>query len=336
MVKAQTMKNTAENGMALDRVLSEFIDSRKRGTGTARKACRPRTLNTYVCDLTYFFDYMKKLRRSYWNEITRTDVTAFVDWMAQKSGWSKTSQGIRLRSLRALFKWIDDDEDCQEMGMHGFRKYIGKIERSAHRKLLFGPIEIKQFLSCFNLKTRSGLRNFTIVILFCDTGIRSGELRHLRLDTHVHLDRNMLTVPEEGKTGVRVVFIQDTTVAVLKRWIKVREKFCKVPYLFCDNKGSHQLGEMLLPQAFRAARLRSGIKGITPHMLRHHFTTAWLRRGGSVAQLMEMTGHKSTETLQYYITLTGDQSVREEQRRVNPLEGLIPNNRTGKARTMIG
>lgn len=321
--------------MSFEDTLREFLDSRRRAGGTAKVECRARTLSNYECDLRYFFDFMRTRELTHWNDIKRPDVTAFVDWVKIKTTWSRSTQSMRLRSVRAMFNWIEDDEECEEMGMHGFRKQLGKIKKSDNRKLTFGVEDVRKFLGSFKQHTRAGLRNYTIVQLFADTGMRSGELRHIKVNEHLHLAQRMITVPDEGKTGARPVWIQEQTVSALRKWLRMREQFCEVPYLFCNDTGKRQVSRHVLPQAFRLARIKSGVTGITPHMLRHYHCTVWLAKDGAIEKLMEQSGHKRLESLQHYIHLSGDRSVAAEQRRVNPLEGILPDHRTGKARTQI-
>jgi integrase len=47
------------------------------------------------------------------------------------------------------------------------------------------------------LKTRSGLRKYTLVMMFAGTGARSGELRYLKVGD-LKLEERMLILPDEG------------------------------------------------------------------------------------------------------------------------------------------
>ena len=52
---------------------------------------------------------------------------------------------------------------------------------------------------------------------------------------------------------------------------------------------------------------RAGITGrrLGPHTARHTFATRFIRRGGDVAVLKELLGHKSIQMTQKYVTLAG-------------------------------
>jgi integrase len=63
-----------------------------------------------------------------------------------------------------------------------------------------------------------------------------------------------------------------------------------------------------------AVRRRSGIVGFHVHQLRHSFGCRWLEKGGSLAALQELMGHKSIVTTQRYARLSDDLVRREVER----------------------
>lgn len=322
--------------MRLDHALDAFLSSRRRGDGTARVAARPETINNYRCDIQYFLDFLKqRYSIAHWNEIRRTHVSEFVDWIRQDTGWGVESQHKRLRSLRALFKWIDNDDDCQEMGMRGFRKQLGVIPKPKARIHVPSKDDLRKFAAAFPRHTRSGLRNYTIVMMFAGTGMRSGELRFLQMKHVERLDENIILIPEAGKTGWRTVAVTDDVITDLRRWLRMRETFAKCDRVFVTDEGNAMPSKYSLPTIFSQARAKSGVKGITPHTLRHYFCTEWCRRDGHLEKLAQMTGHRQLETLRIYVHLANDKSVLDELQRVSPQRDIRPDRRTGRPRTQI-
>jgi site-specific recombinase XerD len=95
------------------------------------------------------------------------------------------------------------------------------------------------------------------------------------------------------------------------------------------------MGIGLIPQIFSKASKRTGITTVTAHSLRYYFCTEWIRRGGSIAKLKEMSGHKRLESLEVYLHLVHDESVKEELERVNPARGIRREFRKGRPRTKV-
>lgn len=318
--------------MNFDQILRNFISSRRRGTGTARRQARPRSIISYESDLRYFFDFMKAKPRRYteWMDITKTDVSEFIDW-SQNVGWAPSSQYKLWRALRALFFWIEDDEDCK--GLKSFRKLLPKIPQNP-TKLYVPPVEdIQKIASSFNKNTRSGLRDYTILMLMIDTGMRSGEIRHMKSE-HLNLDQKLVLVPEEGKTGARPIWLTQEAVSDLRRWLDVRAQFAKCDYIFVTDTGEF-MSQFCMAAIFSNARKRSGVKKLSAHTIRHYFCTNWVRKGGDIAKLQIMTGHKQLQTLNIYLHLAQDTAVAEELERINPRKGTKPDWRVGRERKKI-
>ena len=320
--------------MKFSNVLESFLANRRRGEPPARVRARPRSLKSYTSDLTFLFDFMKK-RKGYseWNQITRNDMREFIDWATNETGWAPSSRYKMLRSLRALFMWIEVDDDCREAGMKGFRKQLGPIPRSDYRVYVPPTSDVQKFASAWNTNTRSGLRNYTMLMLVAGTGMRSGEMRYLKLND-LKLDEKIVMVPDEGKTGHRVVWITNDLATDLRRWLRKRSEFANCEYVFVTDEGN-PIDEFLLPNVFCLARQRTGIKKISPHTMRHYFCTNWIKRGGDLIKLKSMTGHKRLETLEIYVHLANDASVGKELERIAIHKEIKKNHRVGRPRTQI-
>lgn len=308
--------------MTFSEILNMFLDSRRRGDGTAVKAARERTIRNYRCDLKYLFDFLESQGLTDWKAVERDHIRHFIENIRSQEKWREASKNKIFRSTKAFFNWIADDEDCRLLGLKGFLRQIPRIPRNEHRTYLPTKTELLRFFEGFKRHTRSGLRNYTAGMLMLDTGMRIGELRALKLGD-VRLSDRLVLVPEEGKTGSRIVFITDETVRDLRRWLLVREQFAKCDYLFVTEEG-YPCSELLFVHAWMRNRQKTGIgqgrvgRTLTPHTLRHYFSTDWVRNGGDLAKLKAMTGHKSFETLNVYLHLAADKAVAAEQERVSP------------------
>ncbi len=155
-----------------------------------------------------------------------------------------------------------------------------------------------------------------------DIGLRSGELRYLRLH-HLHFQEGQILVPREGKTGERIVPISRAVIRLFKGWLKRREKFAKSDWVFVNHHGD-PLGRYTLDHSFRKQSEKLKIPSLNPHMARHIFCTYYLKNGGDIAKLKAITGHSSYQILDHYVHLAevGGQEMREEHERVSPLKSV--------------
>lgn len=335
-----------ERGSLLENVLRRFLESRKNGEGTAKVTARPRTLQNYENDLKYFMTFMAVAPRRYtrWNEITKVDAREFIAWVREQESWADASKSKILRSVRALFNWMNGDEECEEQGMRAWPELV-KVPKTRPRPFSPNPEDLARFMGAMNQRTRAGMRDYTFCSLVAGTGLRSGEVRYLKLN-QLNLDDNQLTVPKEGKSNWRTVYLSDEVVKDLRRWLEVRETFAQCDYVFVNDEG-HFVEELVLAHSFRRHRERTGIgnggvgKNITPHTLRHYYCTEWIKNDGNLFKLKSQAGHKRIETLEGYVHVIGDQTVRTENDRINVRKKLAGTERQivsprGKKRVLVG
>ncbi len=309
--------------MLIEEVRRLFMRSRELGikSAGARKQARPRTLECYAWDLNHFFSFITLRGIINWNDIKRADVFDFLTWLSKRD-WLENSKRKVLRSLRALFRFVERDEDCQDEQLKTFYRVLPAIEQVKPPSDIPDQKDVKKMLGSFNVRTRSGLRDYVALTLMLDTGVRSGELRFLRLE-NLHLPEGWILAPREGKTGERMVPISHAAKRVLRQWLRRREKFAQGDWVFVNHHG-HQMGRYTLDHSFRKSWRKVNISRFTPHMARHIFCTHYLKNGGDIAKLKAITGHSSYQILDHYLHLAqvGSQEMRDEQERVSPLRSL--------------
>ena len=313
--------------MLLEEVVRLFLHSRKRGVGGAKRPARPQTLRAYEYGLEHFAGFMQEQGVVNYTQMSKAHMVSFLDWMDARKGrmgnpWSAATKLQILRTLRALFFWLEKDEDCQAEGMKSFRSSLPTIGKTPGRTYIPTMKELTTFRNAFDTKTRVGYRNFVAFSLMLGCGLRIGELSYLTVD-HLKLEEKRLVVPEEGKTGTRNAPLTADMARTLKGWLRFRAKFAKSPYVFVNRSGG-QCRPTAFAHAFRKLRAKHNLPKITPHTNRHAFCTYYLLNGGSMAKLKLITGHKSYEMLENYLHLAevGGKEMQEENERVNPLRNL--------------
>jgi len=140
----------------------------------------------------------------------------------------------------------------------------------------------------------------SLIMVLLDTGARIGELVGLTKDS---IEGNSLRLGP-GKTGERLVPLSPEVRGYLE--------VLPTHHLFPKHRGFHDrviidepvLVDSLIRRVRRVLK-RAGVKPpkAGPHLLRHSFATAYIRRGGDVATLARILGHSSTQTTEIYLTL---------------------------------
>lgn len=301
-----------------------FLDSRRRGVTGARKKCAASTLKIYEDNLKLFHTFLQSSVDGggveQYQNIKRMHIVQFLDVLDKKL-WSKSSYLQVLRTMKAFFRWVDQDEECQEAGLKGFQRYLPPIEKNPRRTDIPQMKDLTKFKQGFNTNNRWGYRDYVATCLMMDTGIRLGEVCNLRVDS-VLLDDQLMLV--SGKTGPRPIPITKEMAGLLKGWMK-RRITCKTaddsPYVFV-SKYRPKMAVNAFGQRFRKHRTKLGLPRISAHSVRHSFCTNYLRQGGDIEKLRMMTGHTSFEMLSGYVHLAkiGGKSMQEELERVSLLK----------------
>jgi site-specific recombinase XerD len=224
----------------------------------------PATLTGYRSDVGNFLSWLCDTTPcAHPQEVRRTDVTEYLAERGQ-AGVSGLSRARNLAAIREYFRHLVDDGRLTTSPAEGIvtpkREKRGRnyLSEEAYTKLL-------------NLAGGTP-RDYAILQLFLQTGVRVSELAALSLDD-MDLDQGMLRVTGKGMAD-REIPLNRKAVWALRTW--------------------------------QAARRRaSGIeKRITPHSLRHTFATEKARRGIGAFQLRDFLGHASVATTQIYVHLS--------------------------------
>lgn len=326
--------------MNIQEMIELFIDSRKRGTMGANKPSGPKTIQIYEWNLKIFADWLMsdgELRKHggrhgavmRYEDITRTSVSRFIDFLDSKVKNGEFSAATRLqvlRTLRTFFRWVDKDEDLVDdegRKLKGFQKYLPKLGKTPIRNDVPDTADLKKLIKGFDTSRLCGFRDYVIACVLAATGIRNSELCTLRLKD-LHLDERFMYV--NGKTGTRPVALPPDVARLLKTWLKRRSSFKQAQnseYVFV-SKYAPKLTHWGVCEIFRKLRLKLGLPRITPHTFRHAFCTTYLKKGGNVAHLKAMTGHKTYAMLQVYVdeARVMGKELQEELGRVNLLRDI--------------
>lgn len=160
--------------------------------------------------------------------------------------------------------------------------------------------QIKTVNNSFDIESPCGLRNKCIFNLFLDSGIRREEL--ITLDIN-NLQDNYFIVYGKGRKE-RIVTYGQQSKALIDEYIKNKRPFGfeNTEILFLNRNGT-PITEDTIKRMFQDLRLKTGIKTLYPHQLRHTFATYFLINGGDSFTLQMLLGHTTLDITQRYVHL---------------------------------
>jgi integrase len=146
-------------------------------------------------------------------------------------------------------------------------------------------------------------RDYAIISVFKDTGIRLSELAQIRYDHHdpqhsdIDLELREITVHGKGHK-TRTVKISFGAARSLGRYLRARARHaqaCRPQLWLAVNNRGPMTASGIYQMIARRGR-ECGVD-VFPHRFRHHFSHTWLDRGGPEGDLMELNGWCSAVTV---------------------------------------
>lgn len=239
----------------------------------------------------------------------------YVSYMLDVKRLKYTSIASGLRSLRAFFNWAKGRGIIEESPM----KYV-KISKPDSRELeTFSREQIRELLQQPDLETFVGFRDYVIMIVLLETGIRLRELTDIDIHDIRWQDSQILI---RGKNGEdRLVPFQQETRRVLKSYLKVRgDSFTDALFISRDDD---RISRKAVQDRISKYGRMANIKNVrcSPHTFRHTFAKMSVRNGADIFTLQKILGHKSLEMVRVYVNMFSSE-VSEAHRKFSPVENL--------------
>jgi integrase/recombinase XerD len=217
--------------------------------------------------------------------------------------------------MRAFFAWCVEEELIEKSP--AARLSLPKLPRRVIRT--FAPEQIEQLLAVCDVTTGQGFRDYVILVLLLDTGMRVSELVDLRMG-NVHARH--VKVLRKGFKEREIGMHPDVSKLLWLYMEKYRrsEEYPEEDRVFLGRKGA--LTTEGIEQVFQRAARASGIKGVrvTPHTMRHTFSKRYLKNGGDLFRLSRELGHSDVQvTGRVYL---GDFMSSDAREMYSPIAGL--------------
>jgi site-specific recombinase XerD len=161
--------------------------------------------------------------------------------------------------------------------------------------------EVKRLLGAVRQgSSRLTGRDYAIVQVMLQTGIRVGELTRLRLsDVQLSGNRGLLRVRGEGATGTREVPLTSSVRRAVGEYLTERAGNAS-DHLFLSVKGEPLSARSVQRLVATYAR-EAGLQDVTTYTLRQTYGQQLLRATGDLSLVARLMGHKRLETAVKYI-----------------------------------
>ena len=217
--------------------------------------------------------------------ITRSDVNAYKNKrLSQVSGATVREE---IQSINKLFRWVEREMIFGEDPIHSPAGNIALPPASKPRTRIVERHELEKLMADLNPLMAE------IVELAYETAMRRAEITRL-IPRNLSLDERTLIV-EDGKTGDRVVPLTSRAVELLRGALE---------RCWTQNSRLYPVAPHSVSTAVRRARQRTGLGDhVRVHQLRHTRITEVAKRGFNQAQIMMVSGHRDSRSVQRYTHL---------------------------------
>ncbi len=273
--------------MTLEKELAAFataLSGKNRSEATAR---------AYQTDIRQFIAFLHEnnVSATHAAAVAKVDVLEYLAALA-KRGLTGVARVRKLSAIREYFRFLEGLGLLEKSPTAG----IDTPKREKHARQYLRSDEFTKMLSLAG----GNPRDYAILQVFLQTGIRVSELAHLTL-TDVDLQKPAITVRGKGDIE-REIALEKRGVQALKNYLAVRPQSAS-DAVFLNYQGSPISERGVRKLVVKYSKGAGITKRASCHTLRHTFATYKAEKGVSPFQLQQWLGHANLNTTQIYVHL---------------------------------
>jgi site-specific recombinase XerD len=275
----------------------------------AQRRVSPQTISSYRDAFRLLLAFVQTRLKKAPSELHLTDldaalVSGFLDHLERHRHNTVRSRNARLTAIHSFYRYAA--LQCPEHSALIQRVLAMPSKRYEHRDIAFlTRPEVDALLAAPNQATWTGRRDYVLLLVAVQTGLRVSELTGLRCADAV-LDAAAYVQCRGKGRKERCTPLRKEAAAVLRRWLR-------------ERNGQPQ--EALFPNARGGSLSRDGVeyilsrhtttaakdcpsfktKRVSPHVLRHTAAMDLLQAGVDRAVIALWLGHETLNTVQAYL-----------------------------------
>ena len=260
------------------------------------------TILNYENDIVEYLGFIQRENLDF-KTVEYSDLRFFLMYLKDEKKDDNTSINRKLSSLRGFYKYLANEGIVKS----NVFSLVNGPKRSKKLPHYFEYNELEELFKVPDILTPIGQRDALLLEMLYATGVRVGELVHIKVKD-IDLGRRSILILGKGNKE-RFVTYGEYCEEALKRYLQdgyISLNHKNLDYLFLNQHGdalSERGVRYILDQLIQKTSIH---KNISPHMIRHSFATHLLNEGCDLLTVQKLLGHESIKATQIYTHVTTD------------------------------
>lgn len=282
--------------MNLRKIFDEFIRNRS-------VYCSDETLKSYRVHLGIFFtflnyEYGKSIDELTFDVISDNVVNDYIIYLRSVKHCRNVTVRSYFRALKAFLRFCYLNNYSPD-----YLKGVKLPPDDSKPKIILYVDEVEKIDSCFDRSTIKGMRNYSIFHLMLDCGLRSQEVRHLKIED-IDIPRNVLHILDSKGNKSRITIVPDFVIKSILEYAD--QLHHNSGFIFYNLNNPDVMTSETITNMFARLKVESGINRLHAHLLRHTFATSYLVGGGNLEFLRVFLGHSDYNVTRGYSQLAAE------------------------------
>lgn len=254
----------------------------------------------------------------YLRKITLDDMYSFLIFSKQYFENGSSTIARKIAAMRGFFKYLHNKVKVID---NDFTIELDKPKIGKRKPKYMNLEEANKLLSAVN--SRNYERDYLIITLFLNCGMRLAELCSINLDS---IKDDTIRIIGKGNKE-RTVYLNEACLKAIQNYLKVRDEIVKDKNITNDalllSERGNRIARRTVQEVIENQLENAGLKGkgYSTHKLRHTAATLMYKYGEvDILVLKEILGHENVSTTQIY-THTDNDMLREAVN-LNPLSAV--------------
>lgn len=265
------------------------------------------TIQAYMSDLNQFREWLRDIsKKPYVDQIDKMDISKYRKYLLDLD-YKGTTIDRKYDSLSAFFGYLKDFEIIERNPTEGLnhkrsKEVFSKKENNTRRHLELE--QVNRIIECAReTENKQSFRDVAILELLKSTGCRRDTV--LNLDwSNINFQKEEIVLNHEKTGTVGHIQMSKSLLEALENLYVHQFNADKIGPVFRSQKGN-KLSENSFSKMIRKYAINSGVQSevnftITSSTFRHSFVTHCLNENIPDEFIVQVTGHKNKNTLNYY------------------------------------